>query len=296
MKKLFISLLFGIFITGFVYGEPNWTFIGKASSFNIYIDNSRLDRIRHRAWTKAEISRVSNESNQSYYIQLMETNCLKKEIRTLYYGSYSIDNKLIYSSTTPSNWEKPKPETSGDKIVKLICEEEAISDTLRESSNNTNNFQDNVSSKEISFNSNIFNEDITHFFIFTENEDLEKRHQTFKKILADKLFESKNSKQFKKYLTKEDVYEILMVDFKFFDKNGTRYFYTEGNLPSKLNDVTYDFINIIGQKPSHINYIEVSCQSLNSPIDITKGECFKEIQKQFDITLEKKDLPIMNLH
>ena len=86
------------------------------------------------------------------------------------------------------------------------------------------------------------------------------------------------------------------MDMKFFYKNDERYLYGEEIFDFKEGKRYLSTVSKNIRDLDKYTLKGVSCISLKSPVDVTKGKCSEEIQKRFGVKFEKKDLPIMNIH
>lgn len=319
MKKFFISFLLGLSIINIVHSEPNWIYVGDYGDNNLklYIDDSRIDKTRNRVWIKIDNIPDNSAVKKGYFIQLVETNCSNREYRILYNGLYKKDGVLYVSDVSPSNWKKTGNNTIYDISSMVSCGEKYVSDVIEEKTdNNLYPSEDNVHIfyKEIKIDKGS-PEFEKYLILSTVNPETfekvnEKYHEDekrlrvrnllnrFKRVLKKKLTKDEDEIKHLKNLTEDDIYKSFKFSKKIFYKDDIKYFYTEtlydtGFKGAIIYENTYERF-----KPNTDDVINelLICNSINYPIDITKGKCSEEIQKRFGVKFEKEDLPTMNLH
>ena len=128
---LFIGLL--ILGNAEVWGA-DWKFYDSNELYLGYYDAQGITRPSKnivRVWIRRDftekgvldvVGKIGKKyKNLSYGIGLVEIDCVEKTIRNLSLTYYDNKGKVIYSSSSPTEWDFIVPDSEGEKLYKEVC-------------------------------------------------------------------------------------------------------------------------------------------------------------------------------
>jgi hypothetical protein len=138
MKSLSVKL--GVILIGlaiFTYAEvwgADWKLYAAHESFLAYYDTQSITRPSKnivRVQTRSDITergvlylmreRGNEYENLNHFIILSEINCIEKKVRSLSITYYDNKGGVIYSSSSPGQFDSIVPGTNVEILYKEVC-------------------------------------------------------------------------------------------------------------------------------------------------------------------------------